>query len=360
MVMDYDFDQLFALRTYYEEQNGYINDEIDIIKLIKTELVDNGMSNEDANKLLQDFYKSFGITLKAEELEHIRSIQEIGNQFINSLMHGFNVANFNNPSNISTSNNETMDYVINRNLNDSNIKKCKNPNCKRNKHINVAEPKENENSENEELIAESKEDENSENEELIAESKEDENSENEELIAESKEDENYENDGDCSCEYNGEEYDNNGEEYDNNGEEYEDDNEYNNTNYQTVHFGINSLINNSSFNDTLFSSSNEINNIFSNMAMNLMSELLIQNTPTEDIICTLDDTDKENLKKIKLENDLEDKCNVCMDQMKKEEEVLILPCNHTFHTCCIEEWLTKYNYRCPICKQEVGKPKYNI
>jgi len=107
-------------------------------------------------------------------------------------------------------------------------------------------------------------------------------------------------------------------------------------------------------------SSNEINNIFSNMAMNLMSELLIQNTPTEDIICTLDDTDKENLKKIKLENDLEDKCNVCMDQMKKEEEVLILPCNHTFHTCCIEEWLTKYNYRCPICKQEVGKPKYNI
>jgi hypothetical protein len=272
-----------------------------------------------------------------------------------------------------------MDYVIQRNLNDSNIKKCNNPNCKKNKHVKIvdstdnddliAEPKD---GENHDLIAESKDDENSdnddliaepkdgENDDLIAESKDDENSDNHDLIAESKDDENSDNDDydsgenfdndECSCEY-----DDNDDYNDDNNEEYD-----NNTNYQPVHFGINSLINNPSFSDTPFSPSNEINNIFSNIAMNLMSELIMHNAPTEDIVCTLDDTDKENLKKINLENDLEDKCNVCMDQMKKGEEVLILPCNHTFHTCCIEEWLTKYNYRCPVCKQEVGKPKYNI
>jgi len=326
--MDYDFDQLFALRTYYEEQNGYINDEIDIIKLIKTELVDNGMTNDDANKLLQDFYKSFGITLKAEELEHIRSIEEIGNQFINSLMHGFNLHNVNNQNSIPTSSNQTMDYIIQRNLNDSNIKKCNNPNCKKNKHVKIVDS-----TDNDDLIAEPKDDENSDN------------SDNDDY----DDGENFDNDK-CSCEY-----DDNDDYNDDYNEEYD-----NNTNYQPVHFGINSLINNPSFSDTPFSPSNEINNIFSNIAMNLMSELIMHNAPTEDIVCTLDDTDKENLKKINLENDLEDKCNVCMDQMKKGEEVLILPCNHTFHTCCIEEWLTKYNYRCPVCKQEVGKPKYNI
>ena len=316
--MDYDFDQLFALRTYYEEQNGYINDEIDIIKLIKTELVDSGMSNADANKLLQEFYKSFGITLKADELEHIRSIEEIGNQFINSLMHGFNITNQNN---IPTSNNQTIDYIIQRNLNDSNIKKCNNPNCKKNKQSKIAEPKNLETSKNDDLIEEN-----------------DNSSE--------------ENDEQCSCEYN--DYENN--DYENNDEEYDNNDEYNNTNYQNVQFGLNSLINNPSFSNTPFNSSN----VFSNLAMNLMSELLIHNQPTEDIVCTLDEKDKENLKKIKLENDLEDKCNICMDQMKKEEDIIILPCNHIFHTGCIEEWLTKYNYKCPICKQEVGKPKYNI
>ena len=311
--MDYDFDQLFALRTYYEENNGYINDEIDIIKLIKTDLIDNGMTNTEANKLLQEFYESFGITLKAEELEDIRTIEEIGNRFINSLMHGFNVPNVNNHNNIP-SNNQTMNYVIQRNLSDSKNKKCKNINCKKNK----------------DLIAESK------NEDLITKN-EDSSSENE--------DSSSENEDDCSCINDDEDT----------YEEYNNYNTYNN--YQTINFGFNSLINNQSFIQTPISH----NNVFSDFSMDyLISELLVNNISTEDVVCTLDEKDKENLKKIKLDNDLDDKCNVCMDQMKKEEEVLILPCKHSFHTVCIEEWLTKYNYICPICKQEVGKPKYNI
>jgi hypothetical protein len=361
--MDYDFDQLFALRTYYEENNGYINDEIDIIKLIKTDLIDNGMTNTEANKLLQEFYESFGITLKAEELEDIRTIEEIGNRFINSLMHGFNVPNVNNHNNIP-SNNQTMNYVIQRNLSDSKNKKCKNINCKKNKDLIAESKNEDLITKNEDLITESKnEDLITKNEDLIAESKNEDliaESKNEDLIAESKnedlisenedsssenEDSSSENEDDCSCINDDEDT----------YEEYNNYNTYNN--YQTINFGFNSLINNQSFIQTPISH----NNVFSDFSMDyLISELLVNNISTEDVVCTLDEKDKENLKKIKLDNDLDDKCNVCMDQMKKEEEVLILPCKHSFHTVCIEEWLTKYNYICPICKQEVGKPKYNI
>ena len=261
-----DFDQLFALRTYYEEQNEYISDEIDIIKMIKTDLINNGMKNNEVNSILHDFYKSFGIILKADELKYIRPSTEGCHQFFNSSL----------------------------NLNNTNIKKCNNPNCKKNKTENIDELKTNS------------------------------------LL----------NDDECSCENdteNDEECETEDEENDN---ETDDETKYDEE-------------------DENYKEANH-NNIFYNFEMNLISEFLINNTQNEDIICTLDDIDKINLKRINLEHDSENKCNVCIDQMKKDEEVIILPCNHTFHANCIEEWLTKYNYKCPICKHEVGKPKYNI
>jgi hypothetical protein len=92
--------------------------------------------------------------------------------------------------------------------------------------------------------------------------------------------------------------------------------------------------------------------------MNLLSDILPINN--EDVVCTLDDEDKNKLLRVKLDNNLDNKCNVCMDDMNKDEEIIILPCKHTYHSNCIDEWLNNYNYKCPICKVEVGKPKYNI
>ena len=76
----------------------------------------------------------------------------------------------------------------------------------------------------------------------------------------------------------------------------------------------------------------------------------------EDIIFILDEKDKNKLEKNILENDFEDKCLICYDLMNIGQEVINLPCKHTYHTECIDQYLSKYNYKCPCCKLEVGKP----
>ncbi len=53
-------------------------------------------------------------------------------------------------------------------------------------------------------------------------------------------------------------------------------------------------------------------------------------------------------------------CGLCFDEIKKEEDCYVLPCNHVFHSekeKCIDatilDWL-KNNRTCPICKQDVN------
>jgi hypothetical protein len=80
----------------------------------------------------------------------------------------------------------------------------------------------------------------------------------------------------------------------------------------------------------------------------------------QDVAVTLDDDEFKNLKKYKLEKNLEDSCSVCMSKLEIEQEVIELQCVHTFHSECIETYLKEYNYKCPICREEVGKPKFGI
>ena len=42
-------------------------------------------------------------------------------------------------------------------------------------------------------------------------------------------------------------------------------------------------------------------------------------------------------------------CPICVEYYKKGDKVYVLPCNHTFHTKCIEPWFEK-NRSCPTCK----------
>ena len=80
----------------------------------------------------------------------------------------------------------------------------------------------------------------------------------------------------------------------------------------------------------------------------------------EDVAVTLDKKDLEKIETKVLSEKLETTCSVCMCDMDKDEEVSILPCKHVFHTDRINEWLVKYNYKCPICRKECGKSNYEI
>jgi len=45
-------------------------------------------------------------------------------------------------------------------------------------------------------------------------------------------------------------------------------------------------------------------------------------------------------------------CSICFGDYEQGEKVRTLPCNgdHTFHSECIDQWLTTSGISCPLCK----------
>jgi|SRR6056300_566460 hypothetical protein len=55
-------------------------------------------------------------------------------------------------------------------------------------------------------------------------------------------------------------------------------------------------------------------------------------------------------------------CAICLNSIiaRSERNTRTLPCNHKFHTACINRWKRQGNYTCPICRHEFDIPEYNI
>mmetsp|Transcript_22682 Transcript_22682/g.36138 ORF Transcript_22682/g.36138 Transcript_22682/m.36138 type:complete len:303 (+) Transcript_22682:1402-2310(+) len=49
---------------------------------------------------------------------------------------------------------------------------------------------------------------------------------------------------------------------------------------------------------------------------------------------------------------LENPCCICIDDVEKGQQTVLLPCSHGYHQRCIEKWLTS-NSTCPLCKSNV-------
>lgn len=52
------------------------------------------------------------------------------------------------------------------------------------------------------------------------------------------------------------------------------------------------------------------------------------------------------------ENDVDEKCTICLSMLEDGEDVRRLPCMHLFHQGCVDQWLAT-SRKCPICRVDI-------
>jgi hypothetical protein len=56
-----------------------------------------------------------------------------------------------------------------------------------------------------------------------------------------------------------------------------------------------------------------------------------------------------------IDNNINTKCCICLDEMKLNDYIGQLNCNHVFHVNCIKAWFgTNNNKNCPLCRESIG------
>jgi len=61
-------------------------------------------------------------------------------------------------------------------------------------------------------------------------------------------------------------------------------------------------------------------------------------------------------REVTLEEDREDCCNICQDNMRQGESVRTLVCSHSYHRSCIDDWLLNQSVLCPTCRHDIRDP----
>ncbi len=97
-----------------------------------------------------------------------------------------------------------------------------------------------------------------------------------------------------------------------------------------------------------------------NILSNILSGGNLQQPQMEDVVVTTDIDSINELPIIKCKEDIDTNCSICFDNMKKDDEYIDIKCKHIFHKDCLTNYLQKFNHICPICREEIGKPKVNI
>lgn len=84
------------------------------------------------------------------------------------------------------------------------------------------------------------------------------------------------------------------------------------------------------------------------------------NPQMDDVVVTTDEKSLDKIKTLKITKEMNERCTICMDDMKEGEEYYNLTCKHIFHIDCIKEYLLNYNHMCPLCKEDIGDKKVNF
>lgn len=292
-------DELFAIRIAL--QDSY-NEEIDIIRELKNYLVNNGVSMDEANNRIYEFYKSFGVDFS---LDFIRNSSNL--QIASSLFNGEGLET-NNISEESINTSDSDDDVVDSDDELPDLEEIE-PN-----QINITNPLQIFDFSNNQIINL-----NNHNQNLA-------------LFDISNVNINH--------------YDLSNNDLSNRVNDIF-------SNIITSRYPINHSIN---MNPRSFVNASQIFSNFNNLVNSINQ--IEQNM--EDVKVTLEEDDLKNIKTEILESDLKSKCSICMMDLKKGEEVSTLECEHKFHSGCINHWLKEYNYKCPVCRKECGQAKYHI
>jgi hypothetical protein len=62
---------------------------------------------------------------------------------------------------------------------------------------------------------------------------------------------------------------------------------------------------------------------------------------------------KVNLNSSVLDQDLEEECHLCLENMKKGNHVITLPCQHLFHSSCVDALIVHQHIVCPLCRKSI-------
>ncbi len=97
-------------------------------------------------------------------------------------------------------------------------------------------------------------------------------------------------------------------------------------------------------------------NIILGYQPNPFNQVLVQpnNNVFNDIVVTTDEQSLNNISILKITNNMNIKCMICIEEMNENDEYFDIECKHIFHKGCLETYLRNYNHICPICRKEVG------
>lgn len=55
-------------------------------------------------------------------------------------------------------------------------------------------------------------------------------------------------------------------------------------------------------------------------------------------------------------SDADNECYICLNHFEEGEDVRTLPCNHAFHSSCVDRWLLDVHHTCPCCRLDICAP----